>query len=336
MAASDSPRTVSVVIPCLNEARHLPGVLAALAAQSFQGFEVVLADGGSEDGTLDTARRWAQANPRIPLRIVPNPHRHIPHALNLGIAAAQGDVIVRLDGHSEPEPEYIAQCLRALAETGADMVGGAWDIQPGAATVTAEAIALAVRSPLGAGDAAYRLGAPVAREVETVPFGCFHKGLWRRLGGYSEALLTNEDYEFATRLRQAGGRVWYTPLIRSHYHARATLRELARQYWRYGWWKAQMLKRHPRSLRLRQALPMAWVLAAGLALLGLALWPALAALWLLPWLVYGAVIAAGAVQLARWRHWRLVGPLFAAFGVIHFGWGLGALAGLILGRRTPG
>lgn len=327
---------VSVVIPCLNEARRLPGVLDALATQTLPPGEIIVVDGGSTDGTPDVARSWAAAHPGIPLRILSNPHRHIPHALNLGLAAARGEIIARLDGHAQPAPDYLERCLSALAATGADVVGGAWEVCPGGPGVVAEAIALAVSSPLGAGDARYRLAGAPAGEVDTVPFGCFRRALWQRQGGYNEALLTNEDYEFNARVRRAGGRVWFEPGIRCRYFARATLGALVRQYARYGWWKAQMLKRYPGSLRLRQALPLAWTWVGALTVLGVVAWPALAALWLSPWVIYGLVLGASAARLAGLRRWKLWAALLAAYAVIHFAWGGGAWAGLVLGSRPPG
>ncbi|MGQ0601168.1 MAG: glycosyltransferase family 2 protein [Anaerolineales bacterium] len=321
---------VSVVIPCFNEARHLPAVLAALEAQTFRDFEIVLADGGSTDDTVEVARRWSQSAAALPLRVIPNPQRHIPHALNAGIAAARGEIIIRLDGHSYPQPDYVASCLRALDESGAAMVGGALDVQSGAPTALAEAIALAVTSPLGAGDAAYRLGASTGREVETVPFGCFARALWEKLGGYNEVLLTNEDYEFAERVRASGGRVWLDPRIRFRYVARATLPDLARQYWRYGWWKAQMLRRYPRSLRWRQAVPMAWSGAAVILTLSAIVWSPFAWLCGMAWLAYLGALLAFTARAAHTR-WRLWMPLLAAFVTIHFAWGWGVWVGAVSG-----
>lgn len=324
---------VSVVIPALNEARRLPEVLAALAVQTHPPAEVIVVDGGSTDGTPNVVRTWAAAHPQLPVRLLPNLQRHIPHALNLGIATAQGEVIVRLDGHSRPAPDYLEQCLRVLRETGAEIVGGAWTIRPGAASPVAEAIALAVGSPLGAGDALYRLPGSRAQAVDTVPFGCFRRELWQRLGGYNEALLTNEDYEFATRVRQSGGRVWFDPRLRCEYFARPTFAELARQYWRYGWWKAQMLRCYPRSLRWRQAVPILW------SALGLLLWvasPWLPIGWLAVslWAVYGTALAAAALQQTGLRRLRLCALLMLAYLIIHFVWGWGAWASW-LSSATP-
>jgi glycosyltransferase involved in cell wall biosynthesis len=323
-------RSVSVVIPCLNEARSLRRVLESLAAQTSPPTEIIVVDGGSTDGSVATAHAWAQTHSDFQLRLLCNPAGHIPHALNIGISAAHGEIIVRLDGHSFPAPDYIERCLCALSESGSAMVGGAWEIEPGANTLIAKAIALAVSSPFGAGDAAYRLNVEAPREVETVPFGCFKKQLWEKLGGYNETLLTNEDYEFAERVRTSGGRIWLDPRIRCRYSARATLSGLARQYWRYGWWKAQMLRRYPRSLRWRQAVPMIWSGMAVLLTLGAFVWPPLAWPCGLAWLAYLGALLTFTARAAQTR-WRLWLPLLAAFVTIHFAWGWGAWAGALSG-----
>ena len=333
---SDPPR-VSVVIPSLNEARHIERLLDALRQQDWTDFEVIVADGQSTDGTPDIVCRYAWAHPDLCLKVVGNPLRSIPSGLNIGIASAAGEIIVRLDGHSRPAPDYLSRCVSVLTESGAAVVGGVWDVRAGGPDVVARAICLAVSSPLGAGDALYRLNATrQPQDVDTVPFGCFHRCTWQAVDGYDQSLLTNEDYEFNLRVRQRVGAVRLDPGIRSEYVARPTWGALVRQYWRYGWWKAQMLKRHPTSLRLRQAVPLAWS-GGSLALLGLAaVWPPGRLVALGVWLVYLAILILAGGRLtvtAPARRWALWPTLAISYALIHFSWGLGAWAGLVLGRQ---
>jgi hypothetical protein len=196
-----------------------------------------------------------------------------------------------------------------------------WEIHPSSGGWIARGIAAAASHRLGAGDARYRTSGQ-AGPVDTVPFGAFPRRWLERAGSYDERLLTNEDYEYNARLRRLGGLIWFDPAIRSIYFARATLGALARQYARYGYWKAHMLRRHPGTLRWRQALPPAFVLTA----LGLALaapWLA-AAGWLLglQWALYAAVLAgAGARQAVRGRDFTLAAGVPLALAVMHLAWG---------------
>jgi glycosyltransferase involved in cell wall biosynthesis len=323
--------TISVVVPCRNEAAHIEMLLQGIGRQTRAADEVIIVDGDSTDGTRDRIAGYARTHPAPPIRLLPLAAVSIPAALNAGIREAQSEIILRLDAHCQPDAAYIARAMATLGEHEASIVGGTWDIAPGADTRAGRAIALAVGHPLGAGDAWYRLGVSGAlREADTVPFGCFRRSLWEELGGFDEHLRVNEDYDFNYRARTSGHTVLLDPQIRSTYFARPGLHALAHQYFNYGWWKAQMLKRHPRSLRWRQAVPPLFVLAwAGLALATLVTRQA-AALLLAALVTYGLVLAIGTLDLrkrtrAAWADLALV-PL--AFAVVHVTWGVGLLRGL--------
>lgn len=330
-------RQVSVIIPCRNEAATIRILLEGLLAQSTgpAALEVVIADGMSTDGTRDAVADFARAHPELPLRLIDNPARTIPAALNRAIAASHAEVVLRLDAHSVPAQDYVARCLEVLARSGAANVGGQWEIRPSAPGAVGRSIAEAGSHPLGAGDARYRTGGQ-AGPVETVPFGAFPREWLERVGGYDETLLTNEDYELNLRLRRAGARVWFDPSIRSVYFARPTLLSLARQYARYGLWKGRMILRYPESMRLRQAASPLWVLLT-LGLVALAGWvPWAAFLLALQWLVYLSVLlAVGMERAIRRRDAHLVWGLPAALVTIHLTWGASFLWGVareILGR----
>lgn len=318
---------ISVIIPCRNEARHIARLLDSLRDQDFTDFETFIVDGDSDDGTPDVVRRYvetlrASRTSLHNLHLIHNPQRTIPSSLNLGIKNASGEIIVRLDGHTRPAPDYLSQCMKALNESGAEVVGGAWDVKPGDDTLIAAAIAAAVSSPLGAGDAAYRLNQNRSQDVDTVPFGCFRRKTWEEVGGFNEELLTNEDYEFYLRLRQRGGRIYFDPKIRCEYFARATFKSLAQQYWRYGWWKAHTLRRHPRSIRARQLIPILWSVLSLIALIIPALWIA--------WGVYLMVVLIESIRQGRGA--RHILPIACAYVIIHLAWGWGVWAGWM--KRT--
>jgi len=326
---------VSIIVPCYNEQATIHLLLEALYAQTYprSRMEVVIADGLSTDETRETIARFQQEHPDLPIRIVDNPQRIIPAALNRALDQARGEYIIRMDAHAVPQKEYVAECVAALQAGKGDNVGGVWRIAPRGKGWVARGIAAAAAHPLGVGDAHYR-HTRRAQYVDTVPFGAFRRGLIDKIGPFDERLLTNEDYEFNARLRQAGGRIWLDPAIRSVYFARGTLAALARQYLRYGFWKAQMLRRYPQTLRWRQALPPLFVLSLiALALLSLFFsWARL--LLLLESALYGLALLAAGIQTAlRRRDAALILSVPLAIAVMHLCWGGAMLWGMLRGRR---
>ncbi len=329
---------VSIVIPCYNERRTIGQVLEAIRRQThpLRHLEVQVADGMSTDGTRQVIADYARAHPDLAVRIVDNPDRSIPAALNRAIASARGQVIIRMDAHALPHPDYVERCLETLERTGAANVGGIWEIHPGGHGWIARSIAAAAAHPMGAGDARYRTRGQ-AGPADTVPFGAFHREWLERVGGYDESLLSNEDYELNVRLRRAGGEIWLEPTIRSIYFARPGLGALARQYFRYGYWKSQMWVRNVGSLRWRQALPPLFVAATiGLGLLGLLWEPAWAFLGV-QWGVYTVASSLfGAAEALRRHDLALAVGFPLAIWTMHLSWGsafLWSLMTQVVGAR---
>jgi glycosyltransferase involved in cell wall biosynthesis len=318
---------VSVIVPCYNEQATIRFLLEALRDQTFPRaeMEVIISDGLSTDRTRDEIAAFQKDFPNLVVRVVDNTLRSIPSAVNRAIGSAHGLILVRLDAHSKPYPDYVENCVKALEAGHGDNVGGVWEIQPGANTWIAKSIAVAAAHPLGVGDAMYR-HAKQAAAVDTVPFGSFKRELIDKVGFFDETLLTNEDYEFNTRVRKAGGRIWLDPSIRSIYFARSTLWELARQYWRYGFWKWRMLRNYPDTLRWRQALPPLFVLSLiGLILLS-AFLPVARLVFALELSLYLSImILAGLYSALRQRKPYLVLGLPLAILVMHVSWGSGFL-----------
>jgi len=322
---------VSIIIPCYNERNTIHLLLDAVYTQTYprSAMEVIIADGGSTDGTPAVIAAWQAQHPDLTVEVIENPHQTIPAALNLAIKESSGDVIVRLDAHSQPHPEYVARAVEALSEARGQNVGGVWDIRPGSDHWIAHSIAAAAGHPIGVGDARYRYSDKPAY-VDTVPFGAFNRKLLDQVGMFDETLLTNEDYEFNARIRQSGGKIWFDPQIRSIYYARSTLKDLARQYWRYGYWKWQMLRRYPETLRWRQGLPPLFVLSLIILMLLspfflLARWMLIALLG-----VYIFILFLAGLQLSI-RHKKITlwlgVPL--AIACMHFSWGSGFLWGVV-------
>lgn len=326
---------ISIIVPCYNEEATIRHLLDAVFAQTYprERMELVISDGMSTDKTRERIAAFQAEHPDLSIRVTDNAVRTIPAAINQAIKNSRGEIIIRLDAHSMPIPEYVERCVVAHESGRGDNVGGVWEIRAGADTWIAESIAYAAAHPLGVGDALYRLNAK-AGAVDTVPFGSFRRALIDKIGAYDETLLSNEDYEFNTRVREAGGVVWLDPSIRSTYFSRATLGQLARQYWRYGFWKLQMLKRYPHTLRWRQALPPLFVLSF-FALLVLSLFGGLAR-WLLAaqLILYFSALGLAALKLAlaQRKPYLLVGlPL--AIATMHFSWGAAFLWSALIGVK---
>lgn len=338
-AALDAARpldpSVSVIIPCFNEERFIGKVLENLAGQhAVERYEIIIVDGMSTDNTRAVIAEFMQEHPEIAVRMIDNPARNIPTALNLGVGQARHEIIIRMDAHSIPSENYVRRCIEGLQGAEASIVGMPWRIKAGDDSVAARAIALAVAHPFGIGDAKYRLADTASQFVDTVPFGAFRKSLWQEVGGYNEALLSNEDYDFHYRVRQRGGRILLDTDGHSIYFARPSFKTLAAQYARYGRWKAQMIKRHPRSLRLRQLAAPLFVLSL-IVLTALSVWRLLALEALLLVVVpYLALALWFATKLSRRaRDWRLLPAIVWAFLIIHITWGGNFLLGLVHSPR---
>jgi glycosyltransferase involved in cell wall biosynthesis len=297
--------SVSIIIPCFNEQTTMRKLLEAIHAQTFprSDLEVVIADGMSTDGTRAEIATFAGSHPDLHITVVDNLKRHIPAGLNCALREARGKIIVRLDAHSMPYPDYIERCVANLEAGLGENVGGVWEIRPGADTWVAESIALAAAHPLGVGDALYRHARRSAL-VDTVPFGA--------------------------RIRKSGGKIWLDPSIRSVYFARATLQGLVKQYFRYGFWKWRMLRRYPDTLRMRQALPPLFVLSL-IGLGFLAIFLSLFRLILVAAIIIYtfALTIAGVRAALKHRKFFLVFGLPLAISVMHISWGTGFLWSMI-------
>jgi succinoglycan biosynthesis protein ExoA len=329
-------KLVSVIIPCYNEQKWIRSLLDSIKMQTYplNSIEVIIADGGSSDKTTTIIQEFLNENKDLKVTIINNPKRIIPSAINLGIQASHGEIIVRMDAHSNPHEDYIERCVEILEDGIADNVGGVWEIQPGDDTWIAAAIAKAATLPIAVGDALYR-HTNKPGYVDTVPFGAFKREVLALVGFFNENLLTNEDYEFNTRIILNGGKVWLDPRIRSTYYARSTFSELAKQYWRYGYWKWKMLESYPKTIRWRQALPPLFV--SSLILFSICSF-FLDWFWLIPageFLIYLIIIiSTGLAQGIKERKPTFIPGITIAILTMHFSWGTGFLWSMIKGLFT--
>ncbi len=334
--ATGAPGLVSLIAPCRNELAHLPAFFASVDAQELPPgwtMELVVADGGSDDGSRAALEARALLDAR--LAVVDNPRRIVSSGLNAALARARGAVLVRLDMHTRYAPDYVARCLEALAETGADNVGGPWHAE-GTAPMQ-RAIAAAFQSPWLAGGARSRR-LDWSGWVDTVYLGAWPRATFERVGGFDESLVRNQDDEHNLRLVRAGGRVWQSAAIRSWYTPRGSVGALFRQYFQYGYWKPFVMRKHGQAAALRQLVPGLFVAALGAAL----------GVWLLggpgmPAAVlagtYALAVAAASTAIAARAGWALWPRLPAVIAAYHLGYGLGSLVGwadVLRGARRGG
>jgi succinoglycan biosynthesis protein ExoA len=334
----DKQPTVSVIIPCYNEERTIAEVLQGIYDQDYprDRMTVILADGMSTDNTRDEIAKWKAAHTDLAVQVIDNPKRHIPAALNTAFGAAEGEMIVRLDAHSVPCPEYVRLSVEGLLDDKNGNVGGIWIIHPGREGWVAKSIAAAVSHPIGVGGARYRY-TRTAQVVDTVPFGSFRRDFLLDIIAdldrdvlFDESLPANEDYEVNVIIRQRGKQIWLDPRIQNRYYARPSYGSLKTQYIRYGFWKLQMLTRYPESLRWRQFLPPAFVfslivLACCATVSALALGVLLAEV-----AAYGLVLGAAGLQLAiRKKSPSMIIGVPIAIGLMHICWGGAFLTSLV-------
>lgn len=320
---------LTIVVPVYNEAAHLLDCLTSIAAQDYPPahWEVWVIDGGSEDGSWEIARAWVERDPRF--HLLRNPRRIAAAALNLGIQAGKGEIIARVDGHCILAPDYLTRCVLVLQQD-EHIAGVGGPFRGLGDSPWMEAIALGMASPFGAGNAAYRFPNRVtAGDVDTVYLGTYRRKWLERVGGYNETLDANEDYELNYRLRRAGGRIVLDPTIVSQTWVRSTPGALARQFFRYGFWKAQMLKQHPQSLRWRQTAAPALVAGLLLTFLSSLLWPLGMPLLAFLLLIYFIATALATFRICRQHGWRHVLHLPIVFWTMHLAWGLGFWTGLL-------
>lgn len=319
-----------VVIPALNEAAHIEGVVGAILRDLPATADVCVAvvDGGSGDDTRAIVARLAAADPRVvPLD---NPRRIQSAAINLAVTRLGGDrtVLIRCDAHSGYPRDYVRRLIAALDRSGADSVVVPMD-SVGDGCV-GRAIAWASDSLVGSGGSAHR-GGRRSGFVDHGHHAAFRLDTFRAAQGYDDSFTHNEDAELDCRMRAGGARIFLDADIRIVYHARATFAGLWRQYRAYGRGRSRTMRRHPGSWRLRQVVLPAFVIANLAALLvGLA-WPPA---WLLP-LAYALLLAIDSIGAAI-RHRARCGLLSGVAALtMHVGWTFGFVEGLVRIRERP-
>jgi succinoglycan biosynthesis protein ExoA len=335
IAMSKDLPIISVVIPCRNERSHIEAcVRSVLGQRAVPGkLEVIVADGMSDDGTRETLARLAREDER--LQVIDNPSGIVSTGLNAAVRAARGEVVLRMDVHTEYASDYICECLTVLSQTGADNVGG--PARTEATNYMQAAICAAYHSPFSVGGARFH-NIQYEGYVDTVTYGCWRRQVFDRIGFFDEDLVRNQDDEFNLRLTRAGGKIWQSPRIRSWYRPRPSLHALFRQYMQYGYWKVRVIQKHKIPASWRHLAPGVFVLA--LFVLAVASpWSSVAVWgWTLMAGTYAICNAAASLLTAAHHGWKLLPILPLVFACYHFAYGFGFLRGIVdfvVLRRRP-
>ena len=329
---------VSIVIPCRSERAFIARCLDSILRDGFplDRLEVLVVDGRSDDGTRDVVEEYSARFPCI--RLLDNPGRAVPSALNIGITRARGDVIMRMDAHAELEQGYIVGCVAALDQHDADNVGGTWRIVPRSPTAIGRAIVKALSHPFGVGNARYRLGgAARAREVDTVPWFCCRRELFRDVGLFNEKLIRGQDMEFSLRLQRQGRRTVLVPGVESRYYARSDFESFVKHNWTNGKWAILPYLHAPnRPVSWRHLVPLTFVVGA-MSAVGIAL--VQPSMTVVPAAVVGAYgtacLLASAGVAWRERDIRYLLLLPWVFASLHVSYGLGSVAGVTRVVSSP-
>ncbi len=334
MSLTSHDPSVSVLVPVCNEAAYVEPCVRALLSQSDlpTRYEVLVVDGMSDDGTRDVLAKLAAADSR--LRILDNPKRIVPTALNIGIAEAVGEIIIRVDGHTNVAPDFIRQNLALLEEhPEAWSVGG--PIAHRGKTPLARGIAAAMSSPIGVGGARHRFEA-YEGYAEGTAFPAFRRWIFDQIGMFDEELVRNQDDELNFRITNAGGRIFISPRVKHDYFVRSSFKALFEQYMQYAYWKVEVMRKHGRVIAPRHLVPGAFVIALPLCV-SATLTPPLSLIGFVPLASYGALLGFLAVSTAvKQRDVRIGVTAAAAAATMHVGYGIGTLAGVIAPRRGGG
>ena len=315
---------VSIAIPMLNEARYIVACLDSFAGQDYpkDRLDVMVIDGGSDDGSPLVVEAYARDNPWV--RLVPNPTGTASAAFNIGIEQARGSMVGLFSSHGVADPSYISASVAALGEAGVAGVGGRYRHE--GTTPKSTAIGLAMVNKVGM--ASPHRFATEARDVDTISHPIYWRQAMIDVGGFDEALMRNSDYEFNIRMRKAGHRLRFEPLVGSVYRPRRNLNALFRQFWFYGKWKARVVQQHPEHARLRHF--VAPITAAGFALSPVAWrWRRLRPLLIAAGVAYGGVVAYGVTSADTDGKDVSLPTLAAAYPTMHLAWGAGFIRTVI-------
>lgn len=327
---------VSVICPLYNEEKFIDGCVQSLLNQDYpqEELEILFVDGMSSDRTRTILARYVEQYSQV--RLLDNPHRTVPYALNIGIRNTSGSVVIRVDAHCTYPKNYISRLVAELKRLNADNVGGVWNTMP--ANDSAECMAIAIGSShrFGVGGSAHKVGASTVEQVDTVPFGCYKREVFDRIGLFDEELTRNQDDEFNARLINNGGSIYIIPDVVIDYTARDSMAKMRKMYFQYGLFKPLVNKKLGSPATIRQFFPMLFVvgLVLGTILSFLSLWLFMTYAAIL--ILYAALgLSVGISSMRKYKKPSLLWLMPYTFLNIHISYGTGYLKGIynILSHR---
>lgn len=321
--------SVSIICPIYNEEKFISNCLDSIIQQDYpkEQIEVLLIDGMSTDKTRIIIKKYAEQYPFIYL--LDNPQKIVPPALNIGIKAAKGDVIIRLDGHCIYPSNYVSLLTQKLFELQADNVGAVWNTLPAKDTSICRAIAIGVSHKFGVGNSMHKLGAKSIIETDTVPFGCFRRDVFDRIGFFDDDLIRNQDDEFNARIIKNGGKIFLVPDLVINYYARDKVAKMMKMFYQYGLFKPLVNKKIGYPATIRQFFPVFFLI--GLLTGGvLSYFSNIMYMLYLPVILFYLLLAIcfSIKESLKWKDWKLVLILPYIFFTIHISYGWGYLKGI--------
>lgn len=321
---------LSVICPIYNEEKYIAKCIDSILAQDYpkDDLEVIFADGMSTDRTREIVAEYATKYPFI--KLIDNPKRIVPPALNAAISASKGDIIMRLDAHASYEPNYFSALVTALDRFGADNVGAVCKTDVLVKTSKALAIREVLSHPLGVGNSAFRTGIDCAKEVDTVPFGCWRCSVFTRFGKYDERLVRNQDIELNKRILAGGGKIVIIPDTHCTYYARETFSKLAKNNYGNGKWNILTVyyTHQLKSLSLRHFIPLIFILSLLIPAIAGFFWQPLWWLGVASLLAYTLVVSLISAKISFKKHLNFLYLVFTFF-VLHLSYGWGSLKALL-------
>ena len=318
---------ISIVCPIYNEEKYIDEFIKSILSQDYpkDDLEVILVDGMSTDKTRDIIKSYSEVYPFI--RLIDNVHRIVSPAMNLGVKAAKGDIIIRLDAHAVFPCNYFSELVKYLNLLNADNVGGVCRTLPINNSVVSRAIANVLGSPFGMGNSHFRIGVNKIQEVDTVPFGCFHRDLFNRIGHFDEELIRNQDDEFNGRIVKNGGKIYILPHLVIDYYARDSVKKLFQMFYQYGLFKPLVNKKLGSPATLRQFAPLFFVI-------GIIFGPLFGFISPIFLIIYSTILIlyflfAASYSLSDSREFKLILTQSLVYFIVHFAYGWGYVNGLL-------